>query len=182
MHDGVRVSAIAAVADNGVIGVNGDLPWHLPADLRWFKRVTRGHAMIMGRKTWQTLPGPLPKRLNIVVSRRAHEVDTGGADGVVVVGTLEAALAAAADWERAAVAAGRIQLAEIMIVGGSGIYAAMWPWVDRFYRTRIALRPAGDTRFPTVDLDDFAVITSTPGVVAPGSPAHVFEVLDRRLA
>ncbi len=182
MHDGVRVSAVAAVAENGVIGAHGDLPWHLPADLRWFKRVTRGHAMIMGRKTWQTLPGPLPKRLNIVLSRSAHEVDTGGAEGVVAVATLEAALAAAADWERAAVAAGRIESPEIMIVGGSGIYAVMWPWVDRFYRTRIALAPAGDTYFPPVDLDDFAVMTATPGVVAVGSPAHVFEVLERRPA
>lgn len=187
MFEDLPVAAIAAVADNGVIGVDGDLPWHLPDDLRWFKRVTSGHAVIMGRKTWQSLARPLPRRLNVVLSQhpaqlglsatpRAPDGPTRGAQ-VCGVTTLTAALAHAAAWERAALADGSIAAAEIMIVGGAGVYAHAWPWVDRFYRTRVHLRPAGDTLFPPVSMARFELVSTQKGS---SEPAHVFEIWQRR--
>ena len=186
MYEELPVSAIVAVADNGVIGVDGDLPWHLPDDLRWFKRVTSGHAVIMGRKTWQTLPGPLPRRLNVVLTRDPKGLDLGdapqpltpmGKGGQVCAKTsIHAALAQAAAWERAALAEGRIQQPDIMVVGGAGVYEALWPWVDTFYCTRVAAAPEGDTHFPAVDLGEFRLVASQVGV---GTPAHVFETWRR---
>ncbi|MCO4760637.1 MAG: dihydrofolate reductase [Myxococcales bacterium] len=177
MFDGIRVSAIAAVAENGVIGVNGDLPWHLPEDLRWFKRVTRKHAVIMGRKTWDSLRKPLPKRLNIVLSR-SLELDI---PGVAVARTVNEALALAEAWETAALEAGRIDEREIMIVGGGGIYAACWPWVDRFYRTEVSASPAGDARFPEVDLTSF-VLTKTIAGDDGAALVYRFQILDRAVS
>ena len=186
MFEGIRVSAIAAVADNGVIGVDGDLPWHIPDDLRWFKGVTRGHAIIMGRKTWQSLPKPLPRRLNVVLTRSPETLRTAadkyrqaakpGSARLLVVDSLEDALSAAAAWEREAVLAERVTAPEIMVVGGGGIYAALWPWVDRFYRTRVTSQPRGDAFFPAVDVDAFTLTASQDGA---GEPLHVFETLDR---
>ncbi len=176
MYTELRVSAIAAVGTNGVIGDGGALPWHLPGDLRYFKRVTRGHAVIMGRKTWDTLPKPLPKRLNIVVSRHLAPVDD---PRVRVVRSAEAALAAAADWERITADRPGPDAPEIMVVGGGGIYELLWPWVDRFYRTLVHASPPGDARFAEALMTGFARVSRERVAAMDTAPAHDFEVWER---
>lgn len=136
----MTLSAIVAVADNGVIGLEGGLPWRLPRDLRWFKEKTLGHALIMGRRTFESLKGVLPGRRAIVLTRD----ETFTAPGATVVHTLEDALRAAETDE-----AGRAD-EEPFIAGGAEIYHAAMPKIERVYLTRIHARPKGDT---TLDLD-----------------------------
>ncbi len=131
------LTLIAAVARNGVIGKDNALPWHLPADLRHFKALTTGHAVIMGRKTWESLPErfrPLPGRQNIVVTRNAGHV----APGATVVASLPAAMAAAAR-------------NEAFVIGGAELYRAALPLADRLQLTEIDADYAGDTWFPERD-------------------------------
>ena len=131
------LSLIAAIARNGVIGIDNRLPWHLPADLKHFKALTTGHAVIMGRKTWESLPAkfrPLPGRRNIVVTRNA----AFRAEGALVAGSLAAAVALA-------------ESSEAFIIGGAELYAAALPLADRLCLTEIDADFEGDTRFPAVD-------------------------------
>jgi dihydrofolate reductase len=115
-----------------VIGCENRLPWRLPADLQHFKRLTLGKPIIMGRKTWESLPGLLPDRTHIVISANpAYR-----AEGCLLVHTLEQALAAAGGVE------------EIMIVGGANLYRQLLPRADRLYLTRVHTRVAGDAWFP----------------------------------
>lgn len=131
------VALIAAVALNGTIGRDGDLPWHLPDDFAWFKAQTRGKPMIMGRGNWDSLGRrPLPGRTNIVVSRTLAE-----APGAVVVRSLGAALEQAA----------REQPEEIMVIGGADLYRLALPCADRLYWTRVEAEIDGDVAFPAVD-------------------------------
>ncbi|MBL7963894.1 MAG: dihydrofolate reductase [Flavobacteriales bacterium] len=138
------VSAIAAVAENGVIGRDGDLPWHLPDDLKYFQRTTRGHHVIMGRRNWESIPlkyRPFKDRVNIVVSR-----DPGyQAPGATVVTTLEAAL------ELARIAGDE----EAFIIGGGQIYAEALRLglIDRLYLTTVHAEIPGDTHFPTLGME-----------------------------
>jgi dihydrofolate reductase len=133
------VSLIVAVSANGVIGRDGDLPWHLPDDLRNFKRLTTGKPIVMGRKTWESIGRPLPERQNIVVTH-----DPGyEAPGCDVVATPEAALAVAAGAD------------EVMIIGGSGIYDTFLPIADRVYLTRVHADVEGDVRFPALDTGEW---------------------------
>ena len=131
------LTLIAAVARNGVIGIDNRLPWRLPADLKHFKALTLGHAVIMGRKTWESLPAnfrPLPGRRNIVVTR------DGGypASGATVVTSLPAAIAAAGN-------------DEAFVIGGAELYAAAMPLADCLELTEIDASSEGDTWFPTID-------------------------------
>ena len=131
------LTLIAAVARNGVIGVDNRLPWHLPADLKHFKTLTLGHTVIMGRKTWESLPEkfrPLPGRRNIVVTRDAGY----RAAAAVVALSLPAAIAAAGD-------------GEAFVIGGAELYAAALPLADRLQMTEIDATFEGDTRFPAID-------------------------------
>lgn len=130
-----RISLVLAVADNGVIGRDNRLPWHLPADLRHFKALTVDKPIVMGRLTWESLPGLLPRRRHIVVTRDAGY----RAEGAEVVHSIDEALAAAGD------------VPEIMIVGGSVLYAEMLPRADRIYLTRIHHLFEGDAYFPDPD-------------------------------
>ena len=137
----VRISLIAAVATNGVIGAGGKLPWRLSSDMKRFRRLTIGKPVIMGRKTFETIGKPLDGRPNIVVTRQ-----TGfRPDGVTVAPSLDTALRIAE--ERAAAAGGD----EVMVIGGGEIYAAALPIADRLYVTHVESAPAGDTRFPAID-------------------------------
>src|SRR3970040_2404281 len=130
-----RVYLVAAVAKNGVIGAGGQLPWHLPEDLRHFKKLTLGHPVIMGRRTWESLGKPLPGRENIVISRR-----TGyEAPGASVAASLEAAIALCAGEPVA------------FVIGGAEIYAAALPLADGLVLTEIQEDYEGDTRFPDWD-------------------------------
>jgi dihydrofolate reductase len=132
---GPKVYLVAAVAKNGVIGKDGKLPWHLPEDLRHFKRLTLGHPVIMGRRTWQSLGKPLPGRDNIVVTRR------GGYDapGAAVANSLEAALALCAGEPVA------------FVIGGSGLFAESLPIAAGLMLTEIQRDFPGDTSFPEYD-------------------------------
>lgn len=136
----IRRSLIAAVARNGVIGDGTSMPWHLPADLRFFKRTTMGHPMVMGRRTFDTM-GALPGRRSVVVTR-----DPGwSADGAERAGSLDEALALAA----AAPDGSRVD--EVFVVGGGEIYRLALPVADRLLVTEVDLEPAGSVTFPPVD-------------------------------
>ncbi len=132
---------IAAIAENGVIGKDNSLPWHLTRDLKRFRTLTMGKPMIMGRKNFQSIGRPLPGRETIVVTRDHNFT----ADGVHIVHSIEGALACAAD--RAAA----MQAQEIILAGGSELYAAMIDKVDRMNITFVDLAPGGDTFFPAID-------------------------------
>ncbi|MBL3590000.1 MAG: type 3 dihydrofolate reductase [gamma proteobacterium endosymbiont of Lamellibrachia anaximandri] len=134
--DGPTISLIWAMAENRVIGRNNQLPWHLSADLQHFKRLTLGKPIVMGRKTWESLPGLLPKRQHIVVTgNRGYR-----AEGALVVHSIDEAVAAAGDAQ------------EIMIVGGGAFYAQMLPRADRLYLTLVHTEVEGDAWFPEFDL------------------------------
>lgn len=131
------LTLIAAVARNGVIGKDNRLPWHLPADLKHFKALTTGRTVIMGRKTWESLPAnfrPLPGRQNIVVSRNAGY----RAEGALVVTSLTAAIATTEN-------------DEAFVIGGAELYAAAMPLADRLQLTEIDVAFDGDTHFPATD-------------------------------
>jgi dihydrofolate reductase len=130
-----RITLIAAIARNGVIGRNNKLPWKLSADLQHFKALTMGHPMIMGRKTWESLPGRLPGRPHIVVSRNPDY----RAEGASVVTSLAAAIAAAGDTD------------EVFVIGGAELYSQALAIADRLQLTEIAADFEGDARFPAYD-------------------------------
>ncbi len=128
-------SFVVAVARNGVIGHTNGLPWRLPRDLAFFKRLTMGHPIIMGRKTYESIGKPLPGRLNIVVTRSPGF----RAPGCTVVSSPEEAY-------RAAGGAG-----EVFVIGGAQLYAAALPSADRIYLTEVESEIEGDTYFPAFD-------------------------------
>ncbi|HHQ4679098.1 type 3 dihydrofolate reductase [Aeromonas veronii] len=133
----MKISMIAAMAHDRVIGKDNQMPWHLPADLAHFKRVTLGKPVLMGRKTFESIGRPLPGRRNLVISRNPGYQ----ADGIEVVGSVEAALALLAG----------SSVEELMVIGGGHLYAEMLPSADCLYLTRIDLAVEGDTRFPAFD-------------------------------
>jgi dihydrofolate reductase len=137
----VPVALIAAVAENGVIGNAGGIPWRLPSDFAHFKRMTLGKPLIMGRKTFESIGRPLAGRTNIVVTRQEGYQP----DGVLVISSLEAAL------EHAQAIAEADRADEVMVGGGSAIYRDAMGSADRLYITHVALQPDGDTHFPPID-------------------------------
>lgn len=167
------LSIIVALADNHVIGINNQLPWHLPADLKHFKAVTTGKPIIMGRKTWESLGRPLPSRLNIVVSRQAGFV----AEGAEVYPTLEKAMLRANEWATAQ------QVAEIMLIGGAQLYsmALQANIVDKLYLTRVHLKPEGDAWFPKIDEDSWHRAEVQSFTVEADKPAYTLEVWHKKI-
>ncbi|TFH86590.1 dihydrofolate reductase [Billgrantia azerbaijanica] len=166
----IPVAMIAAVARNGVIGVEGNLPWYLPEDLKFFKRMTQGKPLVMGRKTFASIGKPLPGRLNIVVTR-----DTGfHHDGVRVCHDLAAALALAD--QQATIDASE----EIMVMGGGEIYAQALPHASRLYLTEVDIEVEGDARFPSIDPAEWEEVQRVPGEPAEGQPAYSFVAYRRR--
>ena len=132
----MKISLIAAMAENHVIGRNNQLPWRLPADLKRFKALTMGKPIVMGRKTWESLGRPLPGRTNIVITR-----DIGyQAEGCVVVHSIDQALEVAAGSD------------EVMVIGGAKLYQQMLDRADRLYLTLVKSDVEGDTWFPEFDL------------------------------
>ena len=132
---GPRIYLVAAVAANGVIGVDGRLPWHLPEDLKHFKRLTLGHPVIMGRKTWESLGKALPGRENIVVSSRPGYEAAGAAVANSLVGAL-------------ALCAGE---PVVFVIGGERLFAESLPLADGLVLTEIQRDYDGDTRFPAFE-------------------------------
>ena len=135
----MRVSLVAAVARNGVIGRDGGLPWRLPGDLRYFKALTLGKPVVMGRKTWESIGRPLPGRRNVVMTRQRDYA----AEGAEVVHTPEAALL---------LLKGE---AEIMIIGGEAVYRAFLDRAARIYLTEVDAEVQGDARFPDLDRSEW---------------------------
>ena len=142
----MRLSLIAAMARNRVIGRDNTLPWRLPEDLRYFKATTLGKPVIMGRKTWESLGRPLPGRLNIVVTRNADY----RAEGATLVTGLPQAIAAAGEVE------------EAFVIGGAELYRQALPLAQRIYLTEIATDVDGDASFPEFADSDWAEISRDP--------------------
>jgi len=140
------LSAIAAMAQNHVIGKNGDLPWRIPEDFKFFKDKTSGHIMIMGRKTFESLGGPLPKRLHVVITRQ-NDYEPDGAHVVSTIGE-------AMDYCQAQTDSGAWP-EEVFIIGGGEIYKQMLGVTDRLYLTEIQQDFEGDAKFPEFSADDF---------------------------
>jgi dihydrofolate reductase len=131
----MKISLVVAMARNRVIGRDGAMPWRLPEDLAYFKRVTMGHPIVMGRKTYESIGRPLPGRLNIVVTRNAGFA----APGCRVVDSMEAAYGAAGDAH------------EVSVIGGTSIFDAALPRADVIHLTEVDAEVAGDTWFPAFD-------------------------------
>ena len=142
MSHSPEIVIIAAVASNGVIGKDNRLLWNIPEDMAHFKTLTSGQTVIMGRKTWESLPErfrPLPKRRNIVISRQPDYI----APGAEVTGSLEIALNSASTAER------------VFIIGGEQIYRQAMPLADRLEITEVDLAPEGDAWFPEIAAVDW---------------------------
>ena len=160
------VSAIAAVSRNGAIGKDNQIPWYLPADLKYFKRTTLDHHVIMGRKSFLSIGKPLPKRTNVVISRDAFFT----ASGCIVVRSVQEALALAAGHGET----------EAFIIGGGEIYRASMPYWDRLYLTRVELDVDGDVFFPEWDPGEWALIRREAHQTDDRNAyAYTFEVYER---
>ena len=140
------ISIIVAASENNVIGAAGDLPWRLSDDLRRFKALTMGKPIVMGRKTWDSIGRPLPGRQNIVVTRQA-EFAAAGCD---VVASKEEAVTATADAE------------EVMVIGGSQVYALFLPDAERLYLTRVHTEVEGDAFFPEISDLEWRLVSNEP--------------------
>ncbi|WP_049631715.1 dihydrofolate reductase [Cellvibrio sp. pealriver] len=160
----MKLAIIVAVAKNGVIGRNNQLPWHLPQDLKYFKSVTLGKPVIMGRKTYESIGRPLPGRFNIVITRNPEWV----AEGVKV----------AHSFGEAVQVANGLGTSEAMIIGGAEIYKAALSVVQRIYLTRVDLEPDGDAFFAEPDSSIWSLISSVDGE-ADASPGYTFLTYDR---
>jgi dihydrofolate reductase len=152
------ITLVVAVAQNGVIGRNGDMPWRLSSDLKRFKALTMGAPVIMGRKTFESIGRPLPGRLNIVVTR---DYDWA-ADGAMRVGSLDAAVELAAahlDSAEPDPAEPEADLPdEVFVIGGGEIYAQAMGLADRLCVTHVLADIGGDTRFPQIDPDEWEAV------------------------
>ena len=159
----MRISLIVAVAENGVIGRDGDLPWRIPADLKFFKETTTGHPIVMGRKTHQSIGRALPGRKNIVITRDPDFVG----DDIAVVSDLDAAISSAGD------------AAEVMVIGGAQIYELALPHADRIYLTEVHVAADGDTHFPAFDRDIWRETARVDHPATGDTPAFSFVTLER---
>ena len=162
------ITLIVARAQNGVIGRDGGMPWHLPADLKRFKALTVGKPVVMGRKTFESIGKPLPGRHNIVLTRQAG----WAAPGVTVVPNLaEAVVAAGLD--------PRVR-GEIMIIGGAEIYALALPVATRVELTEVDAAPDGDTILPAFDPARWQEVAREAHPPADGQPGYSYITLERR--
>ena len=162
-----RLTLVAAVADGGVVGAGGTMPWHLPEDLTHFRRLTQGHPVLMGRRTWDSLPPrfrPLPGRRNLVLTRNA----AWQASGAQAVPSVAAALAAVAG------------ASELFVIGGASVWAAALPLAQRLVLTELDLQVAGDTHFPPWDRAAFhRTAHETHRATAPNDFAFAFATYER---
>lgn len=133
----MRISLVVAAARNGVIGLRGEIPWRLPEDQRFFRRLTTGHVIVMGRKTFDSIGKPLPSRTNLVLSRS----DLSNVDGIHAFDSLRAA----EEWARDR------DTGEFFVIGGEQLYRDAMENADRIYLTRVEAEPEGDAFFPAID-------------------------------
>ena len=158
-----EITLILARAANGVIGADGKMPWHLPADLRRFKQLTMGRPMIMGRKTFDSLPAILEGRRHIVLTRDPEWQD----DGAEPVATVEEALKLA-------------NAPHVMVIGCAEIYKLFLPLADRIELTEVALEPTGDASIPAPETAEWQQIAREDHAAADGRPAFSFVTLARK--
>ena len=144
----MTVTILAAVARNGVIGMEGGLPWHLPDELQLFKELTLGHVLVMGRRTYESVGRPLPGRTTVVVTRRPG----WESEGALRAETVEEALAMASEIDD-----------EVFVVGGAQVYAEALPATDRLALTFVDAEPEGDTVFPDVDWSQWREVARRGG-------------------
>lgn len=158
------ISLMVAHDPNGVMGVNNDLPWHIPEDLKYFKETTMGKAMVMGRKTYESIGRPLPGRLNIVITRNPDYQ----AEGVEVVQSLDKAIEIAREYAE-----------EVMIIGGAEIFKLSMPLADRLYITEVHEEYDGDTFFPSYQ-EDWEVIKKTDQMTSKTGTTFTYLVYERK--
>jgi dihydrofolate reductase len=144
----IKIALVAGIAQNGVIGFEGAMPWRLSTDLKRFKSLTMGKPVIMGRKTFESIGRPLPGRLNVVVSRSGYT-----AQGIESAGSLNEAIAKSKHW------ALEHEAEEICVIGGGDMYSQSLPFADRLYITHILAEPVGDTKFPKIDEEHWCVLS-----------------------
>lgn len=167
-----KLTLVVAAAQNGVIGRGGGLPWRLKSDMARFKAVTMGKPVLMGRKTWDSLPRkPLPGRQNLVLTRDESFL----ADGAWVYTKLDAMLAAGAAMAEAE------GVDEYCVIGGSLIFAETLPLADRIRLNEVKLSPDGDTHFPKLDAAQWTEVSHEDVTAGPNDDADfVVKVLERR--
>ncbi|WLD91550.1 dihydrofolate reductase [Alkalihalobacillus sp. AL-G] len=157
------ISLLVAVGKNQVMGKDNDLPWHLPEDLKWFKKVSMGHTIIMGRKTYESIGKPLPGRKNVIVTtNKSYE-----AEGCIVTHSIDEALEQNGE--------------EQIVIGGAQIFEQVLPKTDRIYFTYIDADFDGDTYFPEIDESDWKVSSKEKGIKNEKNPYdYYFIVYDRK--
>jgi dihydrofolate reductase len=167
----MKLAIIVAVANNGVIGLNNQLPWHLPQDLKYFKAQTLGKPIIMGRKTYESIGRPLPGRINIVVTRSREWL---APEGVQVAHSFSEACLVA---ERA-IAASENNIGEAMVIGGSEMYLAALEQACRIYLTRIEADIEGDAFFEDLSAEKWRLDSAVQGEIGATYP-HKFLIYER---
>jgi dihydrofolate reductase len=161
----VRCSLIVAMSENGVIGREGDIPWRLSSDLRRFKRLTMGHALVMGRKTFESIGPPLPGRRSVVITR---QLDYRPANVEVV-----------SSWEEARLLVA--ESGEFFVIGGGEIYRLALPDADRIYLTVVSGEVEGDVTFPDIDGEQWQPVERSEHPADDRNErAHTFQILDRQ--
>lgn len=161
------ISTIVAVAKNNVIGKDNDIPWYLPADLKYFKKITTGHHIVMGRKCYESIGRPLPKRTNVIVTRNPFFIATGC---LVTHNVAEAVQLAEDNGEE-----------EVFIIGGGQIYEIALPHVDRIYLTEVDLEVEGDIFFPAIDKERWTLVKETKHQADEKNEYdYTFKILERK--
>lgn len=158
------ISMISAMDKNRLIGINNTLPWNLPADMKHFRKNTRGKPVLMGRKTYESIGKPLPNRLNIILTKdqNYHE------DGCIIVHSIEDAISFSKGYD------------ELMVIGGSAIYEQLLPYASRLYLTMIDCEFCGDVWFPEYNKDVWLEVSREDFQATEGDPYnHSFVLLER---
>ena len=164
-----EISIVVAVAQNGIIGRDGDMPWRLSTDLKRFKAITMGKPIVMGRKTYESIGKPLPGRPNIVISRSMSE-----SDGVSVCSSIDNALDIARQW------CADNNCDEICVIGGGQIYADALPLSSKLYVTHVLAEPDGDTSFPAIADSDWIPVYREEIPIGEKDTAETLYVVDER--
>lgn len=160
------ISMVVAMDLQGVIGKDNRLPWHIPGDLAHFRRITDGHTVVMGRKTYESIGFPLPNRRNVIITRNA----AFRPEGCITVSSLQTAMAVCEN-------------EEIFVIGGAEIYREFLPYADRLHITRLEGIFEGDVRFPEIKWDEWELVSRVQGPVDAGNPCRYrFEIYDRHKA
>lgn len=160
----MSISMIAAMDINRTIGINNQLPWRLPADLAYFKKITMGHTVLMGRKTHESIGKPLPGRKNVVLTaNRSYS-----SEGCIIIHSVEDALKLAAE-------------EEVFVVGGAELYRLFLPYADRLYITVLEHEFAGDAFFPEIDPSVWNVVSVQPGITDDKNPyKYSFRIYEKK--